>query len=44
MAQFSNPKFSSLPPYINVESGQVLLPKAYNFANNIDLKGERFAH
>ena len=38
-------KFSKIQtlPYVNVESGQVLLPKAYNFASNIDLGGERFS-
>ena len=39
---FSNSKFSSLPSNNNVECGQVLLPKAENFANNIDLRGEGF--
>ena len=42
MVQFFNSQFSPLPPYINVESGQVLLSKAQNFANNIDLEGEGF--
>ena len=39
---FLNSQFSPLPSYINVESGQVLLSKAQNFANNIDLEGEGF--
>ena len=41
---FSNSKFLSLFPYINLESGQILLSKACNFANNIDLKVGGFFH
>ena len=41
---FWNSKFSTLPPNINVDSGQVLLRKAQNFPNNIDLGEKWFIH
>ena len=36
---FLNWKFTPLPRCINVEPGKVLLPKSWDFANNIDLGG-----
>ena len=41
---FSKSNLSPLPPYINVESGQVLLSNTWNIGNTIDLGGERFFH
>ena len=41
---YSNSKFFPLLHNVNVESSQVFLSKAENFANNIDLGGEGFFH
>ena len=41
---FSNSKLLTLPLNINIESGQVLLPKAQNFANKINFGGKVFFH
>ena len=41
---YSNSKFFPLLHNVNVESSQVFLLKAENFANNIDLGGEGFFH
>ena len=42
--KFWNSKFSTLPTYINAESGQVLLPKPQKFVNKINLRVEVFFH
>ena len=42
--KFWNSKFSTLPTYINAESGQVLLSKPQKFVNKINLRVEVFFH
>ena len=42
MVHFFLKKIPTLPPYINVESGQVLLLSAQNFANNMKNFTENF--